>query len=101
MARLFAVCAMVGQRCLLKSLLKSLTFGAVFKAPISQCWGTVDQVEACVPPPWVGVEVEVIVFCVLVNIGLDVLGVHMLSCVCVGDHGLGCADMGGPADNYA
>ena len=53
------------------------------------------------PPPWVGVEVEVIVFCVLVNIGLDVLGVHMLSCVCGGDHGLGCADMGGPADNYA
>lgn len=64
------------------SLLKSLTLGGVFKAPISQ-WGggAVGQVEACLPPQWVGIEVEVIVFCVLVNIGLDVLGVQMLSCV--------------------
>lgn len=59
------------------NLLKSLTLGAVFKALISQCRGTVDQLEACVPQRWVGVEVEVIVFCVLVNIGLDVLGVHI------------------------
>lgn len=65
--------------------LKSLTLGALFKALISQCPGTVDQVEACVLRRWVGVEVEVIVFCVLVNIGLDVLGVHMLSCVCGGE----------------
>lgn len=63
------------------SLLKSLTLGGVFKAPISQWGGAVGQVEACLPPRWVGIEVEVIVFCVLVNIGLDVLGVQMLSCV--------------------
>lgn len=60
-----------------------------------------DQVEACVPPRWVGIEVEVIVFCVLVNIGLDVLCVQMLSCVCVWEATCLAADMGGPADNCA